>query len=238
MVQDGRYGISAESPGNRDEPRTRSSPILFFAALLHRRGRTVISIPAARQPPTSAGAKAALANYGFYLKESSQAAGIHFQHTSPHLDAKLDHIMEQVASMGAAVSIVDFDHDGWPDFYVTNSGEGSKNALYHNLGHGKFEDVAAQVGLADVNAAGTGVSMGAVWGDYDNDGYEDLFLYKWGKPELYHNDGGKHFTRVTEQAGLPRGSMPTPPSGSITTATANSIFSSAATTTNASTCGI
>jgi hypothetical protein len=45
--------------------------------------------------------------------------------------------------------------------------------------------------------------MGAVWGDYDNDGYEDLFLYKWGRPELFHNDGGRHFTRVTEQAGLP-----------------------------------
>jgi len=147
--------------------------------------------------------KSALANYGLFLTESSQAAGIHFQHTSPHLDAKLDHIKQEVASMGAAVSIVDFDHDGLPDIYVTNSGEGSKNALYRNLGGGKFEDVAAQVGLADVNVEGTGVSMGAIWGDYDNDGYEDLFLYKWGKPELYHNDGGKHFTRVTEQAGLP-----------------------------------
>ena len=45
--------------------------------------------------------------------------------------------------------------------------------------------------------------MGAVWGDYDNDGYEDLFLYRWGRPELFHNDGGHGFTRVTEKAGLP-----------------------------------
>jgi hypothetical protein len=45
--------------------------------------------------------------------------------------------------------------------------------------------------------------MGAVWGDYDADGYEDLFLYKWGRPELFHNDGGRFFTRVTEKAGLP-----------------------------------
>jgi hypothetical protein len=45
--------------------------------------------------------------------------------------------------------------------------------------------------------------MGAVWGDYDNDGYEDLFLYKWGKPELFHNEGGKSFTRVTDKAGFP-----------------------------------
>ena len=64
--------------------------------------------------------------------------------------------------------------------------------------------MAAEVGLADVNQPGTGVSTGAVWGDYDNDGYEDVLIYKWGKPELFHNDGGKHFTRVTEQAGLPQ----------------------------------
>ncbi len=45
--------------------------------------------------------------------------------------------------------------------------------------------------------------MGAVWGDYDNDGYEDLFLYKYGRPELFHNDAGKGFTPVSEKAGLP-----------------------------------
>ena len=92
--------------------------------------------------------------------------------------------------MGAAVSVVDFDRDGWQDFYVTNSGEGSLNRLYRNNSDGTFTDVAADVGVADVNRAGTGVSMGAVWGDYDNDGYEDLFLYKYGRPELFHNDAG------------------------------------------------
>lgn len=124
-------------------------------------------------------------------------------HQGPTLDPKLNHIMPQVASMGAAVSIVDFDRDGWEDIYVVNSKQGSRNALYRNLGNGTFQDVAEDVGLADVNLPGTGVSTGAVWGDYDNDGYEDVFIYKWGKPELFHNDGGKHFTRVTEQAGLP-----------------------------------
>jgi hypothetical protein len=141
--------------------------------------------------------------YGLSFRESSGESGIHFKHVSPHLDHKLDHIMQQVASMGAAVSIVDFDRDGLDDIYVTNSGEGSRNALYRNMGDGTFRDVAGEVGLADVNRPGTGVSTGAVWGDYDNDGYEDVLIYKWGKPELYHNDAGKHFTRVTEQAGLP-----------------------------------
>jgi len=147
--------------------------------------------------------KTALARHGFYLQEVSHKAGIDFVHTGPTLDHKLDSIMPEVASMGAAVSIVDFDRDGWPDIYVTNSAAGSKNRLYRNNHDGTFTDVAEQMGVADVNQPGTGVSMGAVWGDYDNDGYEDLFLYKWGKPELFHNDNGHGFTRVTDQAGLP-----------------------------------
>lgn len=145
----------------------------------------------------------ALARHGFYLQEVSHAAGVTFVHQGPTLDHKLDPIMPEVASMGAAVSIVDFDRDGWPDIYVTNSAIGSKNALYHNNHDGTFTDVAQHMGIADVNQLGTGVSMGAVWGDYDNDGYEDLFLYKWGKPELFHNDHGHGFTRVTDVAGLP-----------------------------------
>ncbi|MBV9225672.1 MAG: VCBS repeat-containing protein [Acidobacteriaceae bacterium] len=147
--------------------------------------------------------QAAIAQYGFTLEEVSKAVGINFVHRAPKLDPKLNHIMEQVASMGAAVSIVDFDRDGWDDIYVTNSGEGTRNALYRNLGNGTFENVADRVGLADLNTPDTGVAMGAVWGDYDNDGYEDVLIYKWGKPELYHNDAGKHFTRVSETACLP-----------------------------------
>jgi len=171
----------------------------------------LISVPlvmkklAARRAQANAtiGEKAALNRYGFHLEEVAKASGVNFKHQAPTLDHRLDHIMPQVASMGAAVSVVDFNRDGWADLYVTNSGEGSKNALFKNNHDGSFSDVAADVGLADLNQAGTGVSMGSVWGDYDNDGYEDLFLYKWGKPELFHNDGGQKFTRVTEKAGLP-----------------------------------
>src|SRR3979411_2846125 len=127
-------------------------------------------------------ASQALTRYGFHFQEVARASGITFVHQAPTLDHKLDHIMPQVASMGAAVSIVDFDRDGWPDIYVTNSGEGSKNSLYRNLRDGTFKDVAAEMEVADLNHAETGVSMGAVWGDFDNDGFEDLFLYKWGRP--------------------------------------------------------
>src|SRR6185295_15885194 len=135
--------------------------------------------------------------------ESAAAAGLDFQHEAPTLDPKLGHIMPQVASMGAAVSVVDFDNDGFADLYATNSKEGSKNRLYRNRGDGTFEDVAERLGLADLNRPVTGVSMGAVWGDYDNDGYEDLLLYRWGRPELFRNQEGKGFARVTEGASLP-----------------------------------
>jgi hypothetical protein len=141
--------------------------------------------------------------HGFMLHESASRLGIDFVHEGPTFDAQLAHIMPQVGAMGASVAVADFDRDGWEDFYVTNSAVGSRNRLYRNNGDGTFTDVAQAVGLADVNRAGTGVSMGAVWGDYDNDGYEDLFLYKYGRPELFHNEGGKRFVPVSERAGLP-----------------------------------
>ena len=143
------------------------------------------------------------ARHGFRLEESARRLGIDFVHQGPTFDARLEHIMPQVAAMGASVAVADFDRDGWQDLYVTNSGEGSANRLYRNKGDGTFSDVAAAMGVADVNRAGTGVSMGALWGDFDNDGYEDLFLYKYGRPELFKNDGGRAFVRVSERAGLP-----------------------------------
>jgi hypothetical protein len=147
--------------------------------------------------------QSALQRYGFCFEEVSKQAGVDFVHEAPVLDPRLSGIMPEVASMGASVSIVDYNRDGWPDIYVTNSRTGSMNHLYRNNHDGSFTDVAPQLGIADVNKPGTGVSMGAVWGDYDNDGYDDLFLIKWGKPELFHNDAGRGFTRVTDQAGLP-----------------------------------
>jgi hypothetical protein len=176
--------------------------VLFLAALvsvpvLNRSYANNVSEPAS----SSSGA---LARYGFRLNEVSRQIGIDAIHQAPTFDQQFQHIMPQVAAMGAAVAVADFDRDGWQDFYVTNSGEGSRNHLYRNLGDGTFRDVAGEMGLADVNQVGTGVSMGAVWGDYDNDGFEDLFLYKYGRPELFHNERGTRFVAVGERAGLPK----------------------------------
>ena len=176
--------------------------VVIFAGLLS----TPFLIRRLGQPGRSGATAAhadALIQYGFRLTESAKAAGLDFVHQGPTLDPKLAHIMPQVASMGAAVSVVDFDRDGLADLYVTDSKEGSRNRLFRNRGDGTFEEVAERLGLADLNHPETGVSMGAVWGDYDNDGFDDLFLYRWGRPELFHNDRGLHFTRVTDTAGLP-----------------------------------
>ena len=152
--------------------------------------------------PVRAGADAA--HPGFVLRDETSAAGIHFVHRRPSFDPKIAGIEPHVAALGASVSVTDFDGDGWPDLYLTNSRFGASNALYRNRGDGTFEDVAASAGLADLNRPGEGVSMGAVWGDFDNDGREDVLVYRYGYPALYKNLDGRHFRDVTSAAGLRR----------------------------------
>ena len=141
---------------------------------------------------------------GFVLRDETAAAGIHFVHHRPSFDPRIANIEPHVAAVGASVSVADFDGDGWPDLYFTNSKFGEPNALYRNKGDGTFEDVAASAGLADLNRPGEGVSMGSVWGDFDNDGREDLLVYRYGYLALFKNVDGRHFKDVTEAAGLRR----------------------------------
>ena len=183
-------------------PIARILLILFFIGLIA--VPAIITRVSAHRNTGHDSAESSMSRYGFYFTEVSKQAGVNFTHHAPVLDPKLAPIMPEVASMGASVSIVDYNRDGWSDIYVTNSREGTMNALYRNNHDGTFTDVASQIGIGDVNQAGTGVSMGAVWGDYDNDGYPDLFLIKWGRPMLFHNNGGKSFADVSEQAGLPK----------------------------------
>jgi tetratricopeptide (TPR) repeat protein len=124
-------------------------------------------------------------------------AGITHRHRKPTLDRQLDNIMSWVCSVGAAAAAADFDHDGWIDLYVTNSRQGEPNFLYKNNGDGTFTDVAKQAGLADVNTTEQGASMDCVWGDYDNDGWPDLYLVRWGTDSLYRNNGDGTFSEVT-----------------------------------------
>ena len=141
---------------------------------------------------------------GFTLRDETSAAGISFVHRRPSFDPRIANVEPHVAALGAAVSVADFDGDGWPDPYFTNSRFGAPNALYRNRGDGTFEDVAAAAGVADLNRPGEGSSMGAIWGDVDNDGREDLLLYRYGYLALFRNVDGRRFEDITERAGLRR----------------------------------
>jgi enediyne biosynthesis protein E4 len=181
---------------HRPRPSVRRAIIAvpFFAAIL-------LAMRLDRGPSRAA---ADAAHAGFMLRDATSSADIHFVHHRPTFDPKLAGIEPHVAALGASVSVTDFDGDGKPDLYFTNSAFGAPNALYHNRGDGTFEDVAATAGLADLNRAGVGVSMGAVWGDFDNDGREDVLVYRYGYLALFRNVDGHHFEDVTAQSGLHR----------------------------------
>src|SRR5215207_5667326 len=139
---------------------------------------------------------------GFVLRDEAAESGIRFVHRRPSFDPKIAGVEPHVAALGAGVSVTDVDGDEWPDLYFTNSRFGEPNALYRNKGDGTFENVAAAAGLADLNRPGEGVSMGAVWGDVDNDGREDVLVYRYGFLSLFRNVDGKRFEDVTDRMGV------------------------------------
>jgi hypothetical protein len=143
-------------------------------------------------------------NPRFTLRDETGAAGIRFIHRRPTFDRRIANVEPHIAALGAGVSVADFDSDGWPDLYFTNSRFGEPNALYRNRGDGTFEEVAATAGVANLNRAGEGVSMGSIWGDHDNDGHEDLLVYRYGYLALLKNVDGQRFEDVTAAAGLRR----------------------------------
>jgi hypothetical protein len=97
---------------------------------------------------------------------------------------------------GSGIAMIDYDNDGLPDIFVL-SGEGGSNRMYHNEGHDRFRDVTDELGLHS-----SGWAQGVCAGDYDNDGYTDLFVTYWGQNHLYRNIGGKRFEDVTAAAHL------------------------------------
>jgi enediyne biosynthesis protein E4 len=101
-----------------------------------------------------------------------------------------------VETTGSGVAFVDYDNDGRPDIFVV-SGSGASNRMYHNEGRGKFRDVTEAVGLLSF-----GWGQGVCAGDFDNDGFTDLFVTYWGANHLYRNIGGKRFEDVTQKAHL------------------------------------
>jgi enediyne biosynthesis protein E4 len=134
--------------------------------------------------------------------------GVRFQHGAPHTSKK--YLLE---TMGSGVALFDYDNDGRLDLFLVNGAEisdpsqpaaipaktGPKywNRLYHQKSDGTFEDVTERAGLQ-----GAGYGMGVAIGDYDNDGFEDLFVTGYGGNHLYHNNGNGTFTDVSERAAV------------------------------------
>ncbi|MFP5226614.1 MAG: FG-GAP repeat domain-containing protein, partial [Acidobacteriota bacterium] len=131
------------------------------------------------------------------LDDITASTGITFTHAS---DPNKKYIME---SMSGGVLLIDYDRDGWPDIYFTNQptvaqalkGIAAPGALYHNNHDGTFTDVTAKSGLNSPCLA----NGGAV-GDYNNDGWPDLYITCLGGNILYRNNGDGTFTDVTAQA--------------------------------------
>lgn len=135
-------------------------------------------------------------------------SGIHFEYLASHTSKKY-----LIETMGSGVALFDYDNDGRLDIFVVNgaplndpTAKGTIpqktdakywDRLYHQKSDGTFEDVTEKAGLQ-----GAGYGMGAAVGDYDNDGFEDLFVTAYGGNKLYHNNGDGTFTDVTEKAGV------------------------------------
>jgi enediyne biosynthesis protein E4 len=142
------------------------------------------------------------------FEDVTAQVGVHFLHQAPHSSRK--YLLE---TMGSGVALFDYDNDGRLDLYLVNgapfddfvppgtipqkAGPEYWNRLYRQKPDGTFEDVTEKAGLA-----GVGYGMGVAVGDYDNDGYEDLFVTSLGGNHLYHNNGNGTFTDVTSQAGV------------------------------------
>jgi hypothetical protein len=133
------------------------------------------------------------------FRDVTQQAGIHFVHNSGAFGKKF-----LPETLGPGVAFIDYDNDGWPDIFVVNGmdwpGHVQKHTtpkLYHNNHDGTFTDVTHKAGL-DVEIYGLGVAVG----DYDNDGFDDLFITALGQSRLFHNNGDGTFTDVTQKAGL------------------------------------
>jgi hypothetical protein len=141
----------------------------------------------------------------------TEQAGIHFRHVNGATGRKL-----LPETMGSGVAVLDFDRDGRPDLFFVNgrawpgdpdpAGTRPTQALYRNCGNDTFEDVTARAGLAEEL-----YGMGVAAGDFDGDGWPDLFVTAVGGNRLFRNVEGKRFEDVTEAAGLGGAKWPNGP---------------------------
>jgi len=132
------------------------------------------------------------------FKDISKQAGINFTHNNGAVGKKW-----LPETMGAGCAFIDYDNDGYPDILLVNgkdwnsSGKSTTMKLYHNNRNGTFTDVTAKAGLATPM-----YGMGVAVADYDNDGWDDIYVSALGQSHLFRNNGNGTFTDVTRQAGM------------------------------------
>ncbi len=148
------------------------------------------AVPAFSGPPAPA---------PIHFIDVTQKAGIHFSHNNGAFGKK--YLPE---TMGPGVAFIDYDNDGWQDIFIVNGtawpghpGRVTTPVLYHNNHDGTFTDVTKKAGLA-IPMYGMGVAVG----DYDNDGWDDLFVTTYGQNHLFRNNHNGTFTDLTKKAGL------------------------------------
>jgi len=126
-------------------------------------------------------------------------AGVSFRHENGASPEKL-----MPETFGSGVGWIDYDNDGWIDIFFANGADlahskaSPGNALFRNLGNGRFASVTEKAGLAGRGLFATGVAVG----DYDNDGYQDLFVTGYGGTQLFHNNGNGTFSDLTQKSGV------------------------------------
>ena len=137
--------------------------------------------------------------YRASFTDVAHAAGL----TAPTIYGQPDRVDYILETMGAGVAFLDYDNDGWLDVLILSGTRfehppaDTANRLYHNNRDGTFTDVTKKAGLARA-----GWAMGVTVGDYNNDGFDDIFITYWGQNVLYRNNGDGTFTDVTRAAGL------------------------------------
>src|SRR5438552_8927110 len=170
--------------------RRRMLQILGWSGMSAALGRT-------KTVAAAAIAKDPVAAFEEVLPSASGISWVHVSGQSPE--------MYLPETTGAGCAFLDYDNDGWMDIYLVNSGKcdfytppsSLRNALYRNNRDGTFTDVTEKAGVA-----GGGYGQGVAVGDYDGDGFPDIYLTQYGRSILYHNNGDGPFSDVTEKAGV------------------------------------
>ena len=176
---------------------TRRQLLALAGPAAHALGQGVAS----RGVRPAARAKASGRPFDARFTDVTAAAGL----TRPTVYGSVDNPQYIVEAIGCGAAFLDYDNDGWLDIFLLNGRtlegvpEGTSNRLYRNNRDGTFTDVTAEAGLIR-----DGWSSAVCVGDYNNSGFDDLFVTYWGQNVLYRNNGDGTFTDVTAEAGLSR----------------------------------